>query len=127
MAMRNPVTDKYEAKKLFKDTFEEVVGYGDSKDEAKADLKKKLKDYLIPGADSPGHKGRKYRPKLEVIGYINSPGFVAEMGEDDKVKYEYRADRKAQVFGPARLKSGIVSSDSKNLAESAKVETEGKE
>jgi hypothetical protein len=108
--MKNPETGKFEVKKVFKAYNFEVVGTGDTKEEAKADLKKQLEAYRIPGTDVPGYRGPRYRPALKASGYINSPGFQMELGEDGKPVYRYSADRKAQVFTVDR-----------GLAETAKV------
>src|ERR1035437_7200733 len=42
MAVRNPVTDLYEARRIFRSTGQEFVGVGASKELATADLKKQL-------------------------------------------------------------------------------------
>jgi hypothetical protein len=80
--------------------FGEVIeAYGDTKAEAKSELKRKLEAYKIPGCDVPGYRGLKYRSKMKVVGYIHSPGYAFIKGEDGKTEYKYLTDRKAQVFG----------------------------
>lgn len=100
--MKNPVTGKYEARKVFKKDNFEVVGVGDTKEEAKADLKKKLQDYLHPLAHLPGYRGPKYVAKRKVVGKVNSPGYVARKDETGRVTYEFDENRMVEVYGVDR-------------------------
>lgn len=116
--MKNQETKKYQATKVIKAYNYVVTGVGDTKAEAKADLKAKLKAIQIPGTEAPGYLGQKYRPPMKVAGYVSSPGFVQSQDENGRVSYVYNEDRKAQVF--------TVAHSSTFLVESAKVEQEVK-
>lgn len=110
MAVRNQQTGLYEARKLFS-TGHEYVGIGSSKEEAKVNLAKQLKEIEIdygPYQDESQRNsvrklvlaGRlpKYNPPLKQIGTFSSPGFEMKLGEDGKFKYEFNPDRAAPLF-----------------------------
>lgn len=114
--MRNPVTGKHEVRRVFKQYNFEVVGVGETKEEAKADLQKKLEAYKHPLAGIPGYNGPKYRPLFKPVGTVRSPGYETIQQEDGSVRYVLNENRQAQVFA--------VDRGEQNLADDAKVETE---
>lgn len=110
MAVRNQNTGMYEARKIFP-TGHEYVGTGGSKEEAKADLAKQLKEIEIDYGpyESESHRrkiqtmvstGRlpKYNPPMKKVGTINSPGFEMALGEDGRIKYEFNPNRAVPVM-----------------------------
>jgi hypothetical protein len=105
-SMRNPETGKFEIRKVFKSVSQEVVGTGDTKEEARADPYRQLEaSHRIPGTNVPGWRGPKWRPAMEPTGeYIRSPGFVFFQDEEGKSLFEYRADNKAQILAPIAKK-----------------------
>ncbi|NBP04578.1 MAG: hypothetical protein EBU90_31750 [Proteobacteria bacterium] len=112
MAVRNPVTGVYEAKKVFKSTGEVVVGYGDSKEAAKANLKERLKEYENPLAGFQGQP--KYKPKLVESGdYVNSPGFTASRGADGRIVYAFDPNKKTAVKTRPDLARKVEKGESK--------------
>lgn len=90
---------KYQSTKTFKSTGEEVVGYGDTRQEAKEQLKAKLKEYLIPYPPGAYRQGMpRYQPMLVPTGeYVDSPGFTEVQLANGKSGYRYMSERKAQV------------------------------
>lgn len=84
--MKNPQTGKYEIYKHFSSTGATVVGIGDTQDEARADYKVKLEAY-------------RSQPLIPTGEYISSPGFAGVRYDDGRVRYQYNADRQAQVLG----------------------------
>lgn len=110
MAVRNQQTGLYEARKTLS-TGHEYVGVGSSKEEAKADLAKQLKEIEIDYGPyrSDAHRleiqrmiamGRlqKYDAPMKRVGTINSPGFEMVMGEDGKLKYEFNPNRVVPIM-----------------------------
>lgn len=110
MAVRNQNTGLYEARKVLS-TGHEYVGTGSSKEEAKEDLAKQLKEIEIDYGpyESDNHRmkirqmistGRlpKYNPPMKKVGTINSPGFEMAISDDGRLKYEFNANRTLPVM-----------------------------
>lgn len=110
MATRNQKTGLYEARKLLS-TGHEYVGVGETKEDAKSDLAKQLKEIEIDYGPYQSDQQRqiiqaqirsgripKYNPPMKQIGTIRSPGFELKMGENGTYKYEFNPDRVAPVM-----------------------------
>lgn len=84
----NEETQMYEATKFVAATNQEIIGMGKTREEARADLKKRVADYRAAA--------------LPVVGTFNSPG--REIQEvDDLPAWEYNAKRKAQYLSRPSL------------------------
>lgn len=110
MAVKNQQTGLYEARRLLS-TGHEYVGVGATKEEAKEDLAKQLKeieiDYGPYQSDAQRRNvqalisaGRipKYKPPMKQVGTMKSPGFEMKLGDDGKYRYEFNPDRVAPVM-----------------------------
>jgi hypothetical protein len=153
MATLNKTTGKYEARKFFAYTNEEVIG--ESKDTgdklkdkaaANADLKKKLEKHLIAyppfamglsegqiATQMRNGKIRKYQSMLATTGrQFNSPGFTPFRNDKGEVKYIFNPSRKISTMARSDLAKVIAAEvkaendkKTKEAAEAAKV-TDGK-
>ena len=110
MAMKNQETGLYEARRTLS-TGHEYVGVGSTKEEAKEDLAKQLKEIEIdygPFKDEAQRReiqrlvlaGRipKYQPPMKQVGTMRSPGFEMKIDEDGKHRYEFNPDKTAPVM-----------------------------
>ena len=110
MAVRNQQTGLYEARKILS-TGHEYIGTGHSKEEAKADLAKQLKEIEIDYGPYENEaqcrkiqqmiaSGRlnKYNPPMKKVGTMNSPGFEMVIADDGRLKYEFNANRTVPVM-----------------------------
>jgi hypothetical protein len=88
--MFNRKTGKFEYRRFYRSTNHEVVGSGDSPEEARKDYKRKLDAY-------------REKPLLPTGEFKPSPGFVASADEKGRVSYVYNPDRKMQVFARPEL------------------------
>lgn len=103
--MQDPATGKFVASRIFKSTGEVVRAEGDSRAEARINLKDLLeREYKAeyPKDTPPAMLRRlpKYRPKLVPIEgmTVRSPRFVFVTKDDGKVEYVFDPDHGAQVF-----------------------------
>lgn len=129
MATKNQQTGLYEARRLFS-TGHEYVGVGSTKEEAKEDLAKQLKEIEIDygpfesdlqrrNVQAMINSGRipRYKPPMKQVGTMKSPGFEMKLGEDGKYKYEFNPDRTAPVL--------VKDLTAREALEAAKTQTNG--
>jgi len=112
--MKDPATGKFVASRTFKSTGEVVRGEGETREEAKKNLRELLeREYkaAYPKDTPPDTLRRlpKYRPKLVPIEgmTIRSPGYVLVTGEDGKVSYVFDPNHRAQVFARPDLAQAL--------------------
>jgi hypothetical protein len=83
--MKNQLTGMYEYSKFWPSTGMTIVGVGETQEEAKADFKAKREKY-------------KAQPLVPTGEYVPSPGFVGVRLDDGRVRYQFKAERTAQVL-----------------------------
>jgi hypothetical protein len=110
MAVRNKSTGMYEATRTLR-TGHQYTGVGATKEEAKEDLAKQLKEIEIDYGpyESESHRRNiqmkisrgllpKYNPPMKQVGTVRSPGFEMKADEDGRYTYSFNADRTVAVL-----------------------------
>lgn len=98
--MKNKTTGKYEVYKYFKRTGHHFVGIGDTKEEARADLKRQLSLYAVKTASGQ----TAYQLPLEPTGKtVRSPGYMWYLHKNGGKHWIFNPDREIAVMAAPHI------------------------
>lgn len=111
--MRNKTTGKYEVHKYFKRSGHSFVGTGDTKEEAKADLKRQLDPYRITvdaygrklaiGEKAVGARSYYQLPMAPTGETVRSPGYMWYTRENGGKSWVHNPNREVAVMAAAPI------------------------